>query len=179
MPPGGVATCAITEILRKGGIVLLHSSCGTGITISQRAIDHIEAGLTLIQPQLKVGAPAAREVLRAPFDVKDPVGSSPTYRCEYAKPTVHQIQVVPVREDGVVVGSPRQASVRKGRICGRELGVAVGRQIDRGEGLVVQCVSERQSDSDYRIIPVIADVHGARHDAAAYLSDRVLRCAAR
>jgi hypothetical protein len=72
------------------------------------------------------------------------------------------------------VGGPRQALVGEGCISGRELGIAVGRQIDAGEGLVVQGVSERQRDGGDRIIPVVADVHRARHDTAAYLIDRVL-----
>ena len=44
-------------------------------------------------------------------------------------------------------GCPRQALVGKGRVRCRELRVAVGRQIDAGEGLVVQGVGERQRDS--------------------------------
>ena len=104
-----------------------------------------------------------------PFDVEDAVGSSATYRCEYAEPAVDQIQVVPVWVDGVVVGEPRQALVGKGRVSGRELRVAIGRQIDAGETLVVQGERERQRNGGHRIVPVIADVGRAWHDAAAYL----------
>jgi hypothetical protein len=71
------------------------------------------------------------------------------------------------------VGEPRQALVGKGRIGGRELGIAIGRQIDRSEALVVQGVRERERDGGDRIIPVIADVGRAWHDAAAYLSYHV------
>ena len=73
----------------------------------------------------------SREILRPPLNVEDAVGSSATYRCEYAEPAVDQIQVVPIRVDGVVVGEPWQALVGEGRIGGRELRIAVGRQIDR------------------------------------------------
>ena len=76
--------------------------------------------------------------------------------------------------DRVVVGGPRQALVGEGRIGGRELRIAVGRQIDAGEGLVVQRVREGQRDGGYRIIPVIADVGRAWHDAAADLSYGVM-----
>ena len=59
---------------------------------------------------------------------------------------------------------PRQAAVSKGRICGCELSIAVGRQVNAGEGLVVQGEREGQRDGGDRIIPVIAYIHGARHD---------------
>ena len=116
-----------------------------------------------------IGSAASREILCPPLNVEDAVGSSATYRGEYAEPAVDQIQVIPIRVDGVVVGEPRQALVGKGRIGGCELGIAIGRQIDRGEGLVVQRVREGQRDGSHRIIPVIAYVGGAWHDAAAYL----------
>jgi hypothetical protein len=67
------------------------------------------------------------------------------------------------------VAEPRQADVGKVGTHGRELGIAVGRQIDRGEALVVQREWEGQGDNGDCIIPVIADVRGAWHDAAAYL----------
>jgi hypothetical protein len=72
------------------------------------------------------------------------------------------------------VGEPRQALVGEGRIGGCELGIAIGRQIDRSEALVVQRVREWQRHGGYRIIPVIADVGRAWHDAAADLSYRVM-----
>jgi hypothetical protein len=121
-----------------------------------------------------VGSAASREVLRPPLDVEDAVGRTAAYRGEYAKPAVDQIQVVPIREDRVVVSSPRQADVSKGRIGGRKLRVAVRRQINAGKALVVQRVREWQGDGGHRIISVIADVCRARHDAAAYLGYRVL-----
>ena len=62
------------------------------------------------------------------------------------------------------MGCPRQASVAEGGIRSRELGIAVGRQIDRGEGLIVQGVREGQRDGDDCIIPVIAGVRRARDD---------------
>jgi hypothetical protein len=77
------------------------------------------------------------------------------------------------------VGEPRQALVGEGRIRGCELRIAVGRQIDRSEALVVQGVWEWQGHGGDRIIPVIADVGRAWHDAAAYLIEHVLADARR
>jgi hypothetical protein len=162
-------TGTVAEVLSKERVVSLHSGCGRCVAISHCAVDHVKACLPLVQPQFDAGIAAPREVLCPPLDVEDAVGRSATYRCEYAKPAVDQIQVVPVRVDGVVVGGPWQALVSKGRIGGCELGIAIGRQIDRGEGLVVQRVREGQRDGGHRIIPVIAYVGGAWHDAAAYL----------
>jgi hypothetical protein len=67
------------------------------------------------------------------------------------------------------VGGPWQALVGKGCIGCRELGIAVGRQINAGEGLIVQRVREGQRNGGHRIVPVIAYVGRAWHDAAAYL----------
>ena len=66
------------------------------------------------------------------------LGAVPLTDVNMPNPAIDQIQVVPIREDGVVVGGPWQALVGEGRIGGCELRIAVGRQIDRGEGLVVQ-----------------------------------------
>jgi hypothetical protein len=67
------------------------------------------------------------------------------------------------------VGGPWQALVGEGGIGGCELRIAVGRQIDVREGLVVQRIREGQRDGGYRIIPMIADVGRAWHNTAAYL----------
>jgi hypothetical protein len=179
LPAGSRATHTVAEVLCKECIVSLHASCGTGVTISQCAVDHIEATLPLVQPQLEVGTAAPREILRPPLNVEDAVGSTAAYRCEDPKPTIDQIPVVPVRVDRVVVSGPWQALVGEGRVRGCELRIAVGRQIDAREGLVVQGVRERQRDGGDRIIPVIADVRRARHDTAPYLADHVLTHAGR
>jgi len=163
-------TGAVAEVLSKEGVVSLNSGCGRCVAITHCAVDHVKAWLPpLVQSQLEAGTAAPREVLRPPFNVEDTVGSSATYRCEYAEPAVDQIQVVPVWVDGVVVGEPRQALVGKGRVSGRELRVAIGRQIDAGETLVVQGEREGQRNGGHRIVPVIADVGRAWYDAAAYL----------
>jgi hypothetical protein len=68
------------------------------------------------------------------------------------------------------VREPRQrARVGKGGVRGRKLRIAVGRQINAAEALVVDCVGKWQCDRSYRIIPVVAGVRRAWHDAAAYL----------
>src|SRR4030095_9779806 len=87
---------------------------------------------------------------------------------------VYQIQVVPIRVDAVVVSGPRQADVGEGRIGRRELGVAVGRQINAREALIVQRVREWQGNGGHRVISVIADVGCTRHDTAANLTYGVL-----
>ena len=67
------------------------------------------------------------------------------------------------------MGGPWQALIGERRISGRELGIAIGRKVDRGEGLVVQGEREGQRDGGDRIIPVIAYIHGARHDRTSDL----------
>ena len=163
------ASGAVAEVLSKEGVVSLHSRCGRCVAAGHCAVDHIKARLPLIQPQLKVGSAASREVLRPPLDVEDAVGSSATYRCEYARRAIDQIQVVPIREDCVVVGSPWQAEVAEGRIRGRKLRIAVGRQIDHRKRLVVQRVREGQCNWCHLIIAMVTDVCRAWHDASAYL----------
>src|SRR6185436_6872343 len=162
-------TRAIAEILRKGGVVLLHPGCGRCVPISHCAVDHVKACLSLVQPQLKAGAAAPREVLRPPFNVEDAVGRTATYRGEYAKPGIDQIQVVPIWVDRVIVGEPRQTDVGKGCIRRHELRIAVGREIDAGKALVVQRVREWQRDGGHRIIPVIADISRAWYDTSTDL----------
>ena len=65
--------------------------------------------------------------------------------------------VIPVRKDRVVVSGPRQTLVSEGGIGGCELGIAVGRHIDRIIGLVVQRVSERQCECSHLIVAVVTD----------------------
>jgi hypothetical protein len=160
----------IAEVLVKRGVVFLHAGCGRCIAAAHCAVDDVKATLPLVQPQLKVGIATPREVLCPELDVEDAVGSSATYRGEDTEPTVHQIQVVPVWEDRVVVGGPRQANVAKGRIGSHELSIAVRRQIDVRKGLIVQAVREGQRDGDHPIILVIAGVRRAWHDRVGYLS---------
>jgi hypothetical protein len=123
--------------LIKAVVVSLHTPGGRCVTVGYCAVDHVKAALPLIQPQLEVGTARSRKVLRSPLNVEDAVGSSATYRGEYAKPAVNQIQVVPVRKDGVVVAGPRQASVCECCIGSSELSIAVGREIHARVGLVI------------------------------------------
>ena len=168
------ASGAVAEVLSKERVVSLHSGCGRCVAITHCAVDHVKAWLPpLVQSQLEAGIAAPREVLCPPFNVEDTIGSSATYRCEYTEPTVDQIQIIPIWVDGVVVGEPRQALVGKGRIGSCELGIAIGRQINAGEALVVQGKREGQRNGGDRIVPVIADVGRAWHDAAAYLTYHV------
>jgi hypothetical protein len=72
------------------------------------------------------------------------------------------------------VGNPWRALVAEVRCSSYELRITVGRQIDRGEGLVIQGVGERERDVGYRIIAMIADVCSAWHDSGGYLAYRVM-----
>jgi hypothetical protein len=108
----------------------LHTGSGRCVGVRQTAIDHIEATLPLVQSQLKIGSATSWIVLVAPLDIEDPVGSSATDRSKDAKPGVYRVQVAPIRNDCVVVRDPRQrARVNPVVIGGRELGIAVGRQV--------------------------------------------------
>ena len=127
MPTSSSATRAVAEVLNESGVVSLHPCSSRSVTITHCAVDHVEATLPLVQSQLKVGTAAAREVLRPPFNVEDAVRSSATYRCKDAEPAINQIEIVPIREDRVVMGGPRQALVGEGGIGSQELGVTVGR----------------------------------------------------
>jgi len=132
----------------------------------------------------------------APLDVEDTIGRSARYRgvnaagatrvSRAANPAqVVRSLVVPIRQDRVVVGRPRQTDVGKVGSHGRELSITIGRHSDAGEGLVIQAVTERYRDSGYHVVPVIASVGRAWDNAAAYLSDHVLagarcgRCSSR
>ena len=125
------------------------------------------------------------EIDGSPFDVKDTVRSTAGHRginaarassiSGAASPTeIIRPQVIPVEEDGVVVAVPRQTDVSEGVLRGRELGVAVGRQIDGCVSLIVERERKgKRKVSDY-VIPVVARVCRARHTTAAYLIYRVL-----
>ena len=119
------------------------------------------------------------EIHGAPFDVEDSIRRTVGHRGENAACAARENRaarvctgelVIPVREDGVVVSSPRQrARVNPKDIRGGELGIAVGRQIDGVEGLVVHRVTEGERDGGYQVIRMVADVRRARHDTAPYL----------
>src|SRR3982751_75427 len=72
------------------------------------------------------------------------------------------------------VGSPREASVGKGRVTSRKLGIPIRREINAGEALIVQGEWERQRDRGYRVIAVVADIRGTRHDCIGYLRYGIL-----
>src|ERR1043166_6995150 len=122
----GRAANAVTEVLRKGGIVSLHTGSGRRAAVIHLPVDHVKTSLPLVQSQLEAGSAAPRVVLVAPLDVKDSVWGSATNRGEDPIPGIHRVQVVPVRHDGVVVRGPRHTEVTKGGIYSGELSVAVG-----------------------------------------------------
>jgi hypothetical protein len=67
------------------------------------------------------------------------------------------------------VVAPGQALVGEGRIERHELSIAVGRQIDAREALVVQREWEGQRDGGNGVVTVIADVGGAWHNRSSDL----------
>ena len=159
---------------------MLHSRRRTGVAKTHRAVDHIEACLPLVQPQLVVGRlVGVGEIDGSPLDVEDSIRRTAGHRCENTADSARETRaaglcicalVVPVWEDGVVVGEPRRrARINPEAICGREVGIPVGRHIDASEGLVVQGVREGQRNGGYLIISMIADVRRAWLDTAAYL----------
>ena len=171
-------TRAVAEILSKERVVSLHSRCCAGVALIHRAVDHIKATLPLVQPQLMVGMLASVVVIDgAPFDVQDSMrrnagdrgvdATGATGVSRAARVCICAL-VVPVREDREVVAEPRQANVSPGVIRCRELRIAVGRQIDRVERVVVQSVREWQRNGGDRIIPVIADVGFPWHATVLY-----------
>src|SRR4029077_4896382 len=73
------------------------------------------------------------------------------------------------------MSGPRQrTNVGEVRGGSRELRIAVGRHVDAVKGLVVQGVGERQRNGGDLIVPGIAAISCAWHDAAAYLSDGII-----
>ena len=88
-------------------VVSLHSRRCTEVAIGHCAVDHIEASLPLVQPQLKVGSAGPWEILGAPFDVENPIGRSARNRGEDPIATVYGVQILPIREDRVVMTGPR------------------------------------------------------------------------
>jgi hypothetical protein len=173
-------TGAVAEVLSKKRVISLYSTCGAGVAETDRAPDHIKAILPLIQPQLVIGPHGdIGEVDRAPFDIEDPVGRSARHRGEDSAGSTREscapalrigALVVPVGEDGVVVGGPRQRTdIGESRVGSRELRIAVGRHVDAVKGVIVQGVRERQRNVGYLIVPMIAAIGRPCDDAAAYL----------
>jgi len=82
--------------------------------------------------------------------------------------------VIPIGENRVIVTGPRQRTdIGKGRVGSRKLRIAVGRHVDAVKGVIVQGVREWQRNVGYLIVPMIAAIGRAWHDAAAYLIDHV------
>ena len=88
-------------------VVSLHSRRCTEVAVRDCAVDHIEASLPLVQPQLKVGSAGPWEILGAPFDVENPIGRTARNRGEDPIATVYGVQILPIREDRVVMTGPR------------------------------------------------------------------------
>src|SRR5439155_26195015 len=78
---GSRASRAVAEILSKGGVVFLHSSCGATIAVTHRPVDHIKACLSLIQSQLVVGRQRRiGKIHCAPFNVEYPIRRGTRHR---------------------------------------------------------------------------------------------------
>src|SRR6266446_4450737 len=116
-----------------------------------------------------MSGPGAREILITEFDVEDAIGRRATNRGEDAEACENRVLVVPVWIDGVVMAEPWQALVDEGGIRGRELGIAVGRQSQRIECLVIQGVGEGQCHRGGAVVAMVADVRVAWDDTGLYL----------
>jgi hypothetical protein len=79
LPTSSSTSRAVAEVLNESAVISLHPCCGRCVAVSYCAVDNIKATQSLVQPQLEVGTPASREVLRPPLDVENAVGSSATY----------------------------------------------------------------------------------------------------
>jgi hypothetical protein len=121
--------------LDKITVVFLQSGCLPQIAVGRSGVDDVEALLVLVQSQLEVGPEGHWVVQGAPLDVEDAIGSSTRHRgvnpagASRITCTVGQLlrgQIFPVRQDGIVVGGPRQTDVTKSGIYSGELGIAVG-----------------------------------------------------
>jgi hypothetical protein len=121
------------------------------------------------------------EIYRAPLDVENTIGRSARDRRIDAAGAAREscatllgirLLVVPVWQDSVVVRRPRQANVTPVVIRSRELGIAIGRQVDAVEALIVQRENKWQCNVGHYVIPMIANVVVAWDDAATFLYNR-------
>ena len=184
-------TGSIAKVLSNERVISLHTGSRRCVAVSHCAVDHVKAWLPpLVQPQLEVSSRGrSREVNSAPFNIEDPVGRCARHRGEDTAGSTRESRasavcigalVIPVGEDGIIVGGPWQRTdIGKSRVGSRKLRIAVGRHVDAVKGLVVQGVGERQRNGGYLVVSVIAAIDRARHDAAAYLSEHVLANARR
>jgi len=126
----------------------LHSGSRATVALIYRAVKHLEITLLrFVQPQLEVRYLAGiAEIDGAPFDVEDAVRRSTgnrginatvAARVSRAAAVCIRAQIIPVRVNAVVVVGPWQTNVGECRICRRELGISVGRDIHAVESLVV------------------------------------------
>ena len=125
----------------------MHSRGRASVALIHRAVNDIETILPFVQPQLEVGRlTGIAEIDGAPFDVEDAVRRSTgnrrvnatvAIRVSRAAAVCIRAQIIPVRVNAVVVVGPWQTNVGECRICRRELGISVGRDIHAVESLVV------------------------------------------
>ena len=158
----------------------MHSGSRATVALIHRTVNDIETILPFVQSQFEVRSLARiEEIDGAPFDVEDAVRRSTgnrrvnatvATRVSRAATVCIRAQIIPVRVNAVVVVGPWQTNVGECRICCRELGISVRRDIQAVESLVVQHKTERKWDVGYYIVAVITGICRAWHDAAAYLN---------
>ena len=125
----------------------MHSGSRATVALIHRTVNNIETILPFVQSQFEVRSLARIEkVDGAPFDVEDAVRRSTgnrrvnatvAARVTRAAAVCIRAQIIPVRVNAVVVIGPWQTNVGECRICRRELGISVGRNIHAVESLVV------------------------------------------
>ena len=104
--------------MSKDRVVSLDSRRCVRVILRHGAVDHVEAILPLVQPQLEIRSAAAIEVVRPPFHVENTVRRTAGHRGENAFARPIRELVVPVGENGVVMGWPRQTNVSPSVIHG-------------------------------------------------------------
>ena len=125
----------------------MHSRGRATVALIHSTVNNIETILPFVQSQLKIRLlTGSGEIDGAPFDVEDAIRRSTGNRrvnatvaagVSRAAAVCIRAQIIPVRVDAVVVVGPWQTNVGECRICRRELGISVGRDIHAVESLVV------------------------------------------
>jgi hypothetical protein len=129
----------------------------------------------LKKADLKIGpVRSVSEKNSAVLYIQDPVGRSALHRRENAARSTgirraagqvgDGLQVVPVRQDRVVLSSSRQAAIGNSVAIGGEAQRAIGPNDGRGEALIIEMSGERQGDRRCAIVGVIAGIARARND---------------
>ncbi len=148
---------------------------GAGAAPVHLSIHYLKMIVGFEKADLKIGpVRSVSEENSAILDIQDAVGRSALHRRENAARSAgirraagevgHGLQIVPVRQDRVVLRSSRQAAIGKSVAIGGEAQRAIGPNDGRGEALIIEMGGERQGDRRCAIVGVIASIARARND---------------